>query len=425
VQTSSEQPSATAPPKQQIASRQLIAAWVRAIGAPPLLVAIPDGGARDLVESAARDQGYEVLWANRGVGAYKLVLEQRPLAVVCDENLPDCAGRELLAAVRRDFFVREVPFIIIPAGEVAAAGEAAAASVLRGLAAVLTPGCALHQRLQHGGGEVSGWVEPVGLTRLLLTVDALELDATLRLECAKSKATAQVHFRGGEVAQVQVDTGAAEPSCDRLGAADLIGFEWRAFSISKTAVGGQPIADCRALVEQARADNNALLEHIYRSGTGGDGVSVDQVALDGYLQTVPPACLEPLIRTVDGDPPASMADPDSEAMLRSMLYEMRRQTVLRVDSLDAIANQDARQWSVLTARAPRPTGVPPGTEQDARAREVAAKKSQSGRRLVVVLATFAATIGLVLGGLYLADRIFGPQSSAGRLLGLLRDVVGL
>lgn len=401
----------------------MVRGWVRALGGPPLVDVIADGGARDLIESCARERGYEVLGAQRGLAAYRLALEQRPLAVISDQLLPDCSGRELLAALRRDFLVREVPFIMIPAADVARRGDRGADSVLQGLAAVLTPGCAFHQRVMHSQGDVNGWVEPIGVTRLITTLEALAFDGELRLDRAEPDGRATLTFRGGALGAVAVNLGGS--SAGSQGLTDVVGYEWRAYSVAKLAAREARPSGAQALLEVARKQNNALLQLIYERGTKVDGIRIDSAALDRYLQTVPPACLEPLIRIVDGDAPKDLATPESEAMLRSLLYEMRRQAAIRIESPEAIGQQDGRVWSVFTARAPRQTGVPPGSEKEAVQRQEKLRKERGTRRLLVVGLAFLLTLVLVLSGLFGAHRLLGPRHALGGIWSRVWGMAGL
>lgn len=358
----------------------------------------------------AREQGYQIARAGGARPAHEAALQHSPVAAICDTIFPDGRGSDVLSAFRRDYLLRETPFILVPGAEVSQRGEPAIASVLRGLAAILTPGCRLYHDLSGKLATAKGFVEQIGVGRLLQTLAAL--GATGRLALArKDDLCAELWLDGGKIGSAKAGAAVGHAAIT-----DIVGLEWREYSFEQEGVcsdlGAEGAQRTGAIVQAARQENNALLERVFREGASIDGIEVEEASLDQYLETVPAVYLEALVQAAEGEPLLSLAQGHSEPALRSMLHEMRRAGVLRLRSHAVVEGRDGRGWSLFAAKPERST-------LNAVASGRLKRRKPGGRRLMVVLMACLVTLAIVGGGLVLALRD-GRMHDFARRLGIGR-----
>jgi CheY-like chemotaxis protein len=80
---------------------------------PTLLVVEDDPGYATVLRDLARSRGFQVLAANRGTEALRLVREYRPQAITLDIFLPDMLGWTVLARLKQDSSTRHIPVQIV------------------------------------------------------------------------------------------------------------------------------------------------------------------------------------------------------------------------------------------------------------------------------------------------------------------------
>ena len=80
---------------------------------PTLLVVEDDPRYATVIRDLARSQGYNVLVANRGSEALRLVREYKPTAISLDVFLPDMLGWTVLARLKQDAATRHIPVQIV------------------------------------------------------------------------------------------------------------------------------------------------------------------------------------------------------------------------------------------------------------------------------------------------------------------------
>jgi DNA-binding response OmpR family regulator len=356
--------------------------WLQ-VSRAPLLVIVPNDKARLTLTHSAEQLGFRVLCAENGRDAYASAIKVRPVAVLADLKMPDMDGRELVAAVRTDFMVRETPFLMLSGDELAAkiatTGDSAAEPIVKGLVTALTPRVQLYERLKSGAMDpVEGPVDPIGTSTLLRTLGAVRLSGDLRLSKGEQY-TAEVVLSRGEIWGATVNT--QQSAVGPLALMHLAGYEWQDFRFqprerideNQVSLGG--VSD---LVEGACQQNNILLARIYKQGVNLDEVTLDREALDLYLQALTPDAIEWLIRLIEGEPAVYLVTQGAPAnLLRSMVFDLRRRGVVHPTSLRPVRIEH------LSAE----TQAPP----------VPAAKGR-GRRWLVVMAAGFATVLLAAGG---------------------------
>ena len=86
-------------------------------GRPPsddcVLVIDDDATARELIADHLRADGFSVVTASGGLEGLKLAKELRPMAITLDVMMPDLDGWSVLAALRQDAELAEIPVIMI------------------------------------------------------------------------------------------------------------------------------------------------------------------------------------------------------------------------------------------------------------------------------------------------------------------------
>src|SRR3990172_8834934 len=65
----------------------------------------------DCLEAA----GYQVVWADTGLGGFKIVKTQKPDLVLLDVVLPDKDGQEICRFIKADESIRDIPIIMLTA----------------------------------------------------------------------------------------------------------------------------------------------------------------------------------------------------------------------------------------------------------------------------------------------------------------------
>ncbi|WP_196778683.1 HAMP domain-containing protein [Cognatilysobacter tabacisoli] len=84
---------------------------------PTLLVVEDDPHFASVMRDLARSRGFQVLVANRGAEALRLVREYRPTAITLDIFLPDMLGWTVLARLKQDASTRHIPVQILTVEE--------------------------------------------------------------------------------------------------------------------------------------------------------------------------------------------------------------------------------------------------------------------------------------------------------------------
>jgi DNA-binding response OmpR family regulator len=80
-----------------------------------LLVVEDELPVRRLIETNLRRAGYAVSSAENALEALRTAKAERPDAIILDQTLPDLDGRDLLAALRADPEIREIPVLLLAA----------------------------------------------------------------------------------------------------------------------------------------------------------------------------------------------------------------------------------------------------------------------------------------------------------------------
>jgi GAF domain-containing protein/DNA-binding response OmpR family regulator len=82
-------------------------------GADCVLVIDDDATARELVTDHLKAEGFSVVTASGGLEGLKLAKELRPIAITLDVIMPDLDGWSVLAALRQDSELAEIPVIMV------------------------------------------------------------------------------------------------------------------------------------------------------------------------------------------------------------------------------------------------------------------------------------------------------------------------
>jgi signal transduction histidine kinase/CheY-like chemotaxis protein len=85
----------------------------RPSGADCVLVIDDDATARELIADHLKADGFSVVTAAGGVEGLKLAKELRPIAITLDVMMPDLDGWSVLAALRQDAELAEIPVIMV------------------------------------------------------------------------------------------------------------------------------------------------------------------------------------------------------------------------------------------------------------------------------------------------------------------------
>ncbi|RZA17015.1 MAG: response regulator, partial [Lysobacteraceae bacterium] len=82
-------------------------------GKPLLLVVEDEPGYASILRDLARSRGFQVIAANRGSEALRMVREYKPQAITLDIFLPDMLGWTVLARLKQDSATRHIPVQIV------------------------------------------------------------------------------------------------------------------------------------------------------------------------------------------------------------------------------------------------------------------------------------------------------------------------
>ncbi|HEY0504134.1 MAG TPA: response regulator [Lysobacter sp.] len=85
--------------------------------APTLLIVEDDAHYASVLRELARSRGFQVLLANRGDEALRLVRQYRPSAITLDIFLPDMLGWTVLARLKQDASTRHIPVQVVTVEE--------------------------------------------------------------------------------------------------------------------------------------------------------------------------------------------------------------------------------------------------------------------------------------------------------------------
>jgi CheY-like chemotaxis protein len=101
-----------------------------------ILIADDDASIRRLIELVLRKDGYRLTFVANGLRALEHLQAETPDLVICDLNMPDLDGFQLLAALKEAPGLARIPVIVVtaagqPAQEVEALRLGAAACVLK------------------------------------------------------------------------------------------------------------------------------------------------------------------------------------------------------------------------------------------------------------------------------------------------------
>jgi DNA-binding response OmpR family regulator len=397
---------ATSPSGAMAQGRGDLQSWLAAQGAPLLLVGAPTES-RETLQAAVEQLGFNVTAVSTGLDAYTTALAKHPVAILADQRGPELDGRELLAAVRSDFQVRETPFLIVSsdflASQMQNVGPGALAAVVQGLESALTPRVQLEEHLRDGGPELKGWVEPIGAAHLLRALGRAGLSGMLEL-VAKDR-RADVVFRRGEICGASVTFGDT-PTVGPLALLNLLGYEWQEYRFvhTNTASAQVPLGGLDQLIETAFQQNNILLAKIYQHGFDVEDIQVDFAALEQFVQKLPAGSQELGHKLIAGECAAVLVDrgAGTPGLLKSLLHELRRKAILQALSMrPARLESDRGGGEAAVPRAP----------------------SRRGRRWLVIVAATLITVGCAVGGYFFykklrADRALPrPETSAPRTSG--------
>ena len=78
-----------------------------------MLVVDDDATARELIAEHLTAEGFAVVTAAGGLDGLKLAKELRPIAITLDVMMPDLDGWSVLAALRQDPELAEIPVIMV------------------------------------------------------------------------------------------------------------------------------------------------------------------------------------------------------------------------------------------------------------------------------------------------------------------------
>ena len=324
---------------ESLGSHDFFQHWLRTVNKSPLLLVVPQLEIRNMLQQATEKLGYSVLPCSTSNEAYLTALQRRPVAILSYLKGLEMDNRELLAAVRGDFHLRETPFIMLSSEDLATqlrtSGLAAITPLLQGLEAALTPKVHLYQQLHcKDPNPNSGWVEPIGTAGLVRLVGEALLSGRLHLQ-SREGYLAEVVFRRGEICGCTLNSPSS--AVGPLALFHLFGYEWQKYSFIPCEIDMSNITlgDLPQLIETACQQNNILLNRLYQFGVQIDEVIVDNKALDAYLQKLPPFSLEVLIRLVEGEKAVLLAEKGlaTPTMLKAMLHDLRRKAVIQPLSL--------------------------------------------------------------------------------------------
>jgi len=85
----------------------------RSASADRILVIYDDSTARELISDHLKAEGFSVVTAAGGVEGLKLAKELRPTAITLDVMMPDLDGWSVLAALRQDSELADIPVIMV------------------------------------------------------------------------------------------------------------------------------------------------------------------------------------------------------------------------------------------------------------------------------------------------------------------------
>jgi DNA-binding response OmpR family regulator len=362
--------------------------WIDAMGGVPLLLVMPRPEVGRAFEHALGG-AVPVVQAHSGQHAYQVALDRRPFAIICDAALPDCEGRQLLAGLRCDYRVREIPFIIVSSQAVVAANQ-----VQQVFDAVLT---ALRPRLEvleraKGQQSFQGWVEPVGVSHLIRAMGAAGSSGRLFLRMQDHR-NAEVAFSRGEICGVTVNS--PQVSVGPFAMLQLVGFEWQEFKFHPETPDASKISlgDLQPLVETAGRQNNALLQRVYLEGVKQEDLRVDAHSLDSYMAAQPANAVQTIVALMGGEPPKAIGQSlGPESAIKSMLFEMRRKAVFCPTSLRATRGPSEGSWIVFQATQ---------GERSTTSALTVMESPRYRRRWPVVVAACLTTVALAIGGIFL------------------------
>ena len=390
-------PPAAMEPADRDHLREYLARFVRR----PLVLAVKVPEVRDALQRAAEGLGFAVSFAESGQAAWNVTHQQRPVALLCDLHLGDVDGRELLAAIRSDFVVRETPFLILSGEDLArqlnAEGPGAIAPIIKGLESVLGPRVNLYKTLQTADREpTAGWVELIGACNMLRTFGAAKLSGRLLLRFGEVR-NAEIVFQRGEVCAATVN--APQLSVGPLAMLHLLGLEWKEFYFVPDDGGRSrvPLGELEQLVEAAGQQNATLMQGLYQYGVKLEDVIIDNSSMNSYLQSLPTSSLDVLIRLSEGEPPGDLIQDGIGApgQLKSILFDMRRKGVIKPTSLKPLRGDgDLQMPAQPQPEEPEPVAVPPELQRSGPA------------RWVVVLVASAVTVILAAGGYLIYQNFF-------------------
>ena len=392
-------PPAAMEPADREHLREYLVRFVRR----PLLLAVQIKDVRDALHHAVESLGFSVVLAESGQDAWNITHQQRPVALLSDLHLGDVDGRELLAAIRSDFVVRETPFLILSGEDLArqlrTEGQDAITPILKGLESVLGPRVQLYKALQASGPEpTAGWVELVGVCNMLRTFGAAKLSGRLLLRFGEIR-NAEVVFQRGEICAATVN--APQLSVGPLAMLHLLGLEWKEFYFVPDEGGRSrvPLGEFDQLVEAASQQNATLMSGLYQHGVKLEDVVIDNSAMNSYLQSLPTSSLDVLVRLSEGEPPGDLIQDGIGApgQLKSILFDMRRKGVIKPTSLKPLRGEgDLTPPPQSTA--PEPAPAPDPDEY----------RRGGPPRWVVVLVAGAVTVILTAGGYLIYQNFFIP-----------------
>jgi signal transduction histidine kinase/DNA-binding response OmpR family regulator len=122
-------PTRVATPAPEVASPAArVAAPLASTGAPLVLVVDDDATVRDTMERFLSREGFRVVTASGGVDGLRLAREHHPAAMTLDLMMPDLDGWSVLAAIKGDPALADIPVILITIEDEQGRGYALGAS---------------------------------------------------------------------------------------------------------------------------------------------------------------------------------------------------------------------------------------------------------------------------------------------------------
>ena len=342
------------------APREMLRAWLKQYGTAPLLLVFPKEEVRRAVERRVEALGFTVGSTTTGSEALELIRSLRPVAILGDLNLPDMDGRELLARVRSDFCLREIPFLVLSGEDLAQQlyelESEAVDPVILGLESALGPRVKLFGRLiPRDSLTLPGAVEPVGVATLLRTLGACRSSGHLLLKTGL-KRNAEVVFKRGVITAVTVHRPISETGTRAV--TQLVGLEWSQFIFMPEGRGKekrQGLGDLDELLEQASQRNNTFLDRLQQHGIRQAGVVVDEPAMDSFLKSLPTASVAVLMRLKEGGSLDDLSERGvaSPGLVRAIMVELRRRGAVRPTSaIMGSSPRRARITEVVSAISP-------------------------------------------------------------------------